>query len=49
MDNRLTKIVALLAVLVALLLGIVIGVGGGLADRIFGGAKPEVIANSALQ
>lgn len=49
MDNRVTKIVALLAVLVALLLGIVIGVSGGLADRIFGGGKPETIATSALQ
>jgi hypothetical protein len=49
MDNRVTRIVGLLAVLVALLLGIVIGVGGGLADRIFGGPRPEVIASSALQ
>ena len=49
MDNRVTKIVALLAVLVALLLGIIIGVSGGLADRIFGGPNPKTIATSSLE
>jgi len=49
MDNRVTKIVALLAVLVALLLGIIIGVSGGLADRIFGGPDPKTIATSSLE
>jgi len=49
MDNRVTKIVALLAVLVALLLGIIIGLSGGLADRIFGGPDPKTIATSSLE
>jgi hypothetical protein len=49
MDNRLTKLIAMLAVLVALLLGLVIGVSGGIADRIFGGPNPKTIATSSLE
>lgn len=49
MDNRVTKLIALLAVLIALLLGLVIGVSGGLADRIFGGPNPKTIATSSLE
>src|SRR6476620_12243169 len=49
MDNRVTKIVAPLAVLVALLLGTIIGVTGGLANRIFGGPNPKTIATSSLE
>lgn len=49
MDSRFTKPVAILAIIVALLLGVVVGTSTGIADRIFGGPKAETIANSALQ
>ncbi|MEO6225256.1 MAG: DUF4230 domain-containing protein [Sphingomicrobium sp.] len=49
MDRRATKLIGLLAVLVALILGVVIGVGGGLADRIFGGPNPTTIASASLE
>src|SRR5438093_6907122 len=49
MDNRLTKSVALLAIVTALLLGLVIGATGGIADRIFGGPNPKTIASASLQ
>jgi hypothetical protein len=49
MDNRLTKIVALFAILTALLLGLVVGVTGGIADRIFGGPNAKTIATASLQ
>src|SRR5439155_9800181 len=49
MDNRLTKSVALLAIVTALLLGLVIGATGGIADRIFGGPNAKTIASASLQ
>jgi hypothetical protein len=49
MDNRLTKPIALLAIVVALVLGVVLGVTTGIANRIFGGAKAETIASASLE
>jgi hypothetical protein len=49
MDNRLTKPVAILAIIVALALGIVIGTTTGIADRIFGGPNPKTIASASLE
>jgi hypothetical protein len=41
--------VALAAIAAALLLGVLVGISTGLADRIFGGAKPETIATASLE
>lgn len=49
MDNRLRTLVALAAIAVALLLGVLIGVSTGLLDRIFGGPSPKTIATASLQ
>jgi hypothetical protein len=49
MDNRVRNLVALAAIAIALLLGIMLGLTGGIADRIFGGAKPETIATASLE
>src|SRR3954453_23069078 len=49
MDTRFTKPVAILAIIVALLLGVVVGTSTVIADRIFGGPKAETIANSSLE
>ena len=49
MDSRLRNLVALAAIIVALVLGVLIGVSTGLVDRIFGGPNPETIANASLQ
>lgn len=49
MDSRFTKIIALTAIVVALLLGVFLGVTTGIADRIFGGPNPKTIANASLQ
>jgi hypothetical protein len=49
MDSRLSKPLAILAIAVALVLGVILGVTTGLADRIFGGPNPETIASSSLQ
>ena len=49
MDSRFTKPVAILAIIVALLLGVVVGTSTGIADRIFGGPKAETIAASSLE
>ncbi len=49
MDNRLKSLIALAAVLVALLLGIMFGAMTGLADRIFGGPNPTTIATASLE
>jgi len=49
MDTRLTKTVAILAIIVALLLGVVVGVTTGIADRIFGGPNPRTIASASLE
>jgi hypothetical protein len=49
MDSRFTKPVAILAIVLALLLGVAVGTSTGIADRIFGGAKAETIASSSLE
>jgi hypothetical protein len=49
MDSRLRNLVALAAIIVALILGVLVGVGTGIADRIFGGPNPETIATASLE
>ena len=49
MDSRLNKPVAILAIIVALVLGVIVGETTGIADRIFGGPNPKTIANASLQ
>src|SRR3954470_6065942 len=49
MDSPFTKPVAILAIIVALLLGVLVGTSTGIADRIFGGPKAETIAASSLE
>ena len=49
MDRRLNKPLVLAMVAVALLLGVLLGVTTGIADRIFGGPDPKTIATSSLE
>ena len=49
MDSRLNKPLAIAAVIVALALGLVVGVTTGIADRIFGGPNPKTIASASLE
>ena len=49
MDGRQTKLIAILAIAVALVLGVVLGTVTGIADRIFGGPKAETIASASLE
>jgi hypothetical protein len=49
MDSRLNKPLALAMVAVALILGVLLGMTTGLADRIFGGPNPKTIATSSLE
>src|SRR3982750_4503931 len=49
MDSRFTKPVAIVAIIVALALGVVVGTTTGIADRIFGGPKAETIASASLE
>ncbi|HEV8406754.1 MAG TPA: DUF4230 domain-containing protein [Sphingomicrobium sp.] len=49
MDNHLRTLVALAAVAVALILGVLIGVSTGIVDRIFGSANPKTIATASLE
>lgn len=49
MDNRLRTLVALAAIAVALILGVLIGVSTGIVDRIFGGPSPKTIATASLE
>ena len=49
MDRRLNKLLALAAIIIALVLGLLIGVGSGIADRIFGGPNPTTIASASLE
>ena len=49
MDSRLNKPVAILAIVVALVLGVVVGKTTGIADRIFGGPSAKTIASSSLE
>jgi len=49
MDSRLSKPIAILAIIVALVLGVLLGTATGIADRIFGGPNPKTIASASLQ
>jgi len=49
MDSRLNKPLALAMVAVALILGVLLGMTSGIADRIFGGPNPKTIATSSLE
>jgi hypothetical protein len=49
MDNRVRNLVALAAIAVALLLGVVLGMSTGIADRLFGGPSPKTIATASLE
>ena len=49
MDNRLKTLLALAAIIVALMFGLLIGIGSGIADRIFGGPDPKTIATASLE
>ena len=48
-DSRLNKPLVLAMVAVALLLGVLLGMASGVADRIFGGPDPKTIASSSLE
>ena len=47
--DRLNKPLILAMVAVALILGVLLGVTTGVADRIFGGANPKTIASASLE
>src|SRR6476660_1649273 len=47
MDRR--KLIGLLAIAVALVLGVVLGMTTGIVDRIFGGPNPTTIASASLE
>src|SRR5437870_12760544 len=49
MDRRLNKPLVLAIVALALVLGVMLGVTTGIADRIFGGPNPKTIATSSLE
>src|SRR5437762_9057164 len=49
MEGRLNKPLALAMVVVALVLGVAVGVTTGIADRIFGGPNPKTIASASLE
>jgi hypothetical protein len=49
MDGRLNKPLVLAMVLIALVLGILVGTATGFADKIFGGPNPKTIATSSLE
>jgi hypothetical protein len=49
MDSRVNKPLMAGLVAAALLLGLLIGVTTGVADRIFGGPRPETIASASLE
>jgi Protein of unknown function (DUF4230) len=49
MDSRQSKLIAVLAIAVALILGLVLGTATGIADRIFGGPRAETIASASLE
>ena len=49
MDDRRNKHLALAAIAVALVLGVVVGMATGIADRLFGGPDPKTIATASLQ
>jgi hypothetical protein len=47
MDRR--KLIGLFAIVVALVLGVMLGMTGGIVDRIFGGPNPKTIASASLE
>ena len=49
MENRRLSPVAIAAIAAALLLGVLIGIATGAADRLFGGPDPKTIASSSLE
>lgn len=49
MDRRRLSPVTIAGIAAALILGLLIGVSSGLADRLFSGPKPETIANASLE
>src|SRR3954453_15451440 len=49
MDRRLKKALGLEMVAVALVLGVLLGITTGIADRIFGGPDPKTIASASLE
>src|SRR5215207_3567940 len=49
MDRNVNKPLVLAMVAVALVLGVLLGVTTGIADRIFGGPSPKTIATSSLE
>jgi len=50
MDGRLNRPLAILAIIVALALGVLFGMATGIADRLFGGGPdPKTIASSSLE
>jgi hypothetical protein len=49
MDRRLNKPLVLAMVAVALILGVMLGLTTGIADRIFGGPNPKTIASASLE
>ena len=49
MEGRLNKPLVLAMIVVALALGLLLGVTTGIADRIFGGLNPKTIATSSLE
>jgi hypothetical protein len=49
MDSRLNKPLVLAMVAVALVLGVLVGIATGVADRIFGGPNPKTIATASLE
>jgi hypothetical protein len=49
MDRRLNKSLVLAMVAVALILGVLVGITTGIADRIFGGPNPKTIATASLE
>ena len=48
-ESRLNKPLAVGAIIVALVLGILLGMTSGIVDRIFGGPDPKTIASSSLE
>ena len=48
-ESRLSKPLAIGAIIVALVLGLLLGMASGIADRIFGGPDARTIASSSLE
>ena len=49
MDSRLNKPLVIAMVVIALALGLLLGVTTGIADRLFGGPNPKTIASASLE